>query len=115
MVQRFEEYIWKYTQEQSGVLKKYLLDAFESKDQNLRYLADSLGTPVPSTDVRNCELLAGAGLLREEMELNRDGRNRYKIFYLTDLGKKMAQQIKEESKIETPEYDEVIASENEPV
>ena len=42
MVQRFEEYIYKYTHEQNEVFKKYLLDAFESKDHNLCYLAEEL-------------------------------------------------------------------------
>ena len=46
-------------------------------------------------DIRNCEFLTDARLFREEVKLTIDGRNRYKLFYLTDLGKEMAQNTKE--------------------
>ncbi len=35
-----------------------------------------------------------AGLFLEVIKVTRDGRNRYKVFYLTAKGKEMAQQIK---------------------
>jgi len=104
----------KYIQEQTEPLKGCLLAALNSKEQSLSLLDESLGTTNPSIDIRLCELLAHAGLFREETKLTRDGRNQYKVFYLTDLGKEMAQQIKNESKVEPPESDDVIASENEP-
>lgn len=63
-----------------------------------------MGSPVPSEDIRNCELLTDALLFREEIQHTRDGRNRYKLFFLTDLGMEMAQQLEEEGfKGELPE------------
>ena len=84
-------------QERSGVFKPYLMAALESKEMNLSYLDIVLGTLVPSMDIRNCELLVDAGLFREEVKVTIDGRNRYKIFYLTSLGTELARQIREES------------------
>jgi hypothetical protein len=77
MVQRFEEYICGFTKEQSVILKKYLLAALDDKDQKISYLDESLGTPVRSDDIRNCELLTDVKLFREEIQLTRDGRNRW--------------------------------------
>lgn len=105
MVQKFEDYICKYIQDQSAVLKKYLLAALDNQDQYLSYLDMSLGSPVPSIDIRNCEMLTDAKLFRQETRITRDGRNRYQLFYLTDLGKEMAQRIRKESLV-----DEMIES-----
>ena len=93
---RFEDFICKYFQEQSDIFKKYLLVAADSQDQFLCYIESSQGTQLPSVDIRNCELLTDARLFREETKVTRDGRNQYKLFYLTDLGKEMAKQIREE-------------------
>lgn len=87
----------KYIEKQVGVLSKYLLAALDSQEQNLCYLDMSLGTLLPSMDIKNCDLLVDAGLFREEVRLTRDGRNRYKLFYLTDAGRNMVEKIKEDS------------------
>ena len=97
MSQKLQDYMCKYVQEQIEPLKGCLLAALNSKEQYLSLLDESLGTPTPSIDLKLCELLANAGLFREENKLTRDGRNEYKLFYLTDLGKEMAQQIKKET------------------
>jgi hypothetical protein len=91
-----QDYMCKYMQEQTQLLKGCLVAAFDSREQYLSLLDESLGTPVSSADITLCDLLANAGLFREEVKVTRDGRNRYKIFYLTPLGKEMAQQIKTE-------------------
>ncbi len=96
MVERFEDYIGKYFQGEADVYKGYLIAALESQDGNVCYLDESLGDPVPSEDIRNCELLTGAGIFREEIKLTRNGRNLYKLFYLTPTGRELAQQICEE-------------------
>jgi|WetSurMetagenome_2_1015567.scaffolds.fasta_scaffold98070_2 hypothetical protein len=114
MVQKFEDYICKYIQDQTSVFKKYLLAALDNQDQYLSYLDMSLGSPVPSVDVRNCEMLTDAKLFRVEIKLTRDGRNRYELFYLTDLGKEMAQSIRKESFVdEISESPPVAIPENE--
>jgi len=97
MTQKFEDFMCKYIQNQTGMFKRYILAASDSQDQFICYLDMSLGTPLPSMDIKNCEILTDAGIFREEVKLTRDGRNRYKLFYLSNLGKEMMQQIKEDS------------------
>ena len=97
MTQKFEDFMCKYILTQTSILKKYLLAASDSQDQFIWYMDISLGTLIPSIDIKNCEVLTDAGLFREEIKLTRDGHNRYKLFYLTELGKEMTQQIKEDS------------------
>jgi hypothetical protein len=97
MSERFEDYICKFIKEQTDLFKRYLLAALDNQEQTLRFLDASLGTVIPSVDIRNCELLTDAHIFKEEVKITRDGRNRYKLFFLTDLGKDMAQQIREES------------------
>jgi len=115
MSQQFEDYICKYIQEQTSVFKKYLLAALDNQDQYLSYLDMSLGSSIPSIDIRNCELLTDAKLFRIEIKITRDGRNRYEMFYLTDLGKQMAQHIRKESFVddEMTESPPVVPPENE--
>ena len=86
----------KYMQGQTEALKGCLVAALDSREQYLSLLDESLGTRVPSVDIKLCEVLVEAGLFREEIKITRDGRNRYKVFYLTDSGRQMAQQIKTE-------------------
>ncbi|MGA2522925.1 MAG: hypothetical protein ABSF65_02080 [Candidatus Bathyarchaeia archaeon] len=97
MSETFEGFMCKYIQGQTAIFKKYLLAALDSQDKSLCYLDMSMGTPLPSMDVKNCELLTDAGLFREEVKTTRDGRNRYELFYLTDLGMEMVEKIKEQN------------------
>jgi hypothetical protein len=115
MSQQFEDYICKYIQEKTSVFKKYLLAALDNQDQYLSYLNMSLGSPIPSIDIRNCEMLTDAKLFRVEIKVTRDGRNRYELFYLTDLGKQIAQHIRKESVVddELTESPPVAPPENE--
>lgn len=110
MSDSFEDFICKYVRGQIGLFKRYLLAALNSQERYLCYMGVSLGTPLPSQDIRNCELLVDAGLFREELRLTRDGRNTYKLFYLTEMGKDMAEKIREENVTdelpETPQFAE---------
>ena len=104
----------KFIQEQANTFKSYLLAALDSKDQCLYYLDSRQGTSLPSMDIRNCEFLTDARIFREEVKLTIDGRNRYKLFYLTDLGKEMAQNAKNAAITdEMPETPPVVAPEAE--
>lgn len=96
MVQKLQDFMCKYIKDQTEPFKGYLLAALNNKDHYLCLLSESLGTPVSSTEINQCELLTNAGLFREEIKLTRDGRNQYKLFYLTDKGKEIAEQVKEE-------------------
>jgi hypothetical protein len=96
MAQNLQDFMCKYMQKQTEPLKGCLVAALNSKEQILSFLDQSLGTTVSSVDIKLCELLSDAGLFREETKITRDGRNRYKLFYLTEAGREMAEQIKTE-------------------
>jgi hypothetical protein len=111
MVQQLEEYICNFFHQQASNYNSYLLAAFDSKDQCLYYLESRLGTVLPSVDIRNCEFLADARLFREEVKTTMDGRNRYKLFYLTDLGKEITKKVKDGSMTEElPDMPPVVPS-----
>lgn len=96
MVDCLQEFLCKYLEEQCEVFKGCLVAAYDSREHYLSLLEESLGTSNPSKELRFCQLLVNAGLFKEETKTNRNGRNRYKIFYLTDKGMEISKQIKEE-------------------
>ena len=114
MSEPFEDFMCKFIREQANTFKTYLLAALETKDMCLYYLESRLGTALPSMDIRNCEFLTDARLFREETKITMDGRNRYKLFYLTALGKERAMKTKEASVTDQmPETPPVAAPEPE--
>jgi hypothetical protein len=94
------EYLSSYIQNREGVFKKYLLAALNNKDQCIWYLEASEGMLLPSSDLKNCELLRDAQIFHEDIRISRNGRNTYKIFCLTELGKQLADQIAKESELD---------------
>ena len=96
MSKELESYLSSYIQSRVGVFKKYLLAALDNKDQCIWYLESSEGMLAPSSDLKNCQLLRDAQLLNEDIRISRNGRNTYKIYCLTDLGRKLAAEIKKE-------------------
>ncbi len=96
MVENLQDYLCKYMQQQTEALKGCLIGVFDSREHYLSLLDESLGTPTGSNEIKLCELLANSGLLREEIRVTRDGRNRYKVFYLTEPGLEMAKRIKQD-------------------
>ena len=100
MSEKFHAYLCNYLRDRVGVFKKYLLAALDNKDQCIFYLESSEGNLVPSADMKNCEFLRGAQIFREDMRLSRRGRNVYKYYYLTELGKQFAEELKKESVLE---------------
>ncbi|MDR1992605.1 MAG: hypothetical protein LBQ98_03775 [Nitrososphaerota archaeon] len=96
MVEHLQEYMCHYMEQKSDHLKGCLLAALNSSEGYLGLLIESLGTPVLSDEIRNSELLVDAGLFWEEIRITRNGRNHYKLFYLTLQGRRLAEQIKEE-------------------
>ena len=103
MSKYLEEFLAEYIKGRVGVFKKYLLAALENKDQCIWYLESSEGMIVPSSDLKNCELLRDAQLLHEDIRVSRNGRNTYKIYCLTELGRKMAKQLFDEGLIDENE------------
>ena len=103
MSKHLEEFLAEYIKGRVGVFKKYLLAALENKDQCIWYLESSEGMIVPSSDLKNCELLRDAQLLHEDIRVSRNGRNTYKIYCLTELGRKMAKQLFDEGLIDENE------------
>ncbi len=97
MSQKLGNYLCDYIRGRVGVLKKYLLAALDNPDHGISYLESSEGMVIPSSDRKNCELLRDAGIFREDIKLSRHSRNSYKLFYLTELGKQFAEELKQES------------------
>jgi hypothetical protein len=96
MSEELEHYLSSYIQSRVGVFKKYLLAAFDNTDNCIWYLESTEGMLVPSSDLKNCQLLRDAQLFTEDVKMSRNGRNTYKIYCLTKLGLKLATAIKEE-------------------
>jgi hypothetical protein len=89
MSEELKEYLSNYIQTRVGIFKKYLLAALDNKDNCIWYLESSEGMLVPSSDLKNCQLLRDAQLLNEDVRMSRNGR-------LTELGKNLAERIKKE-------------------
>lgn len=96
MSEELERYLSSYIQSRVGVFKKYLLSALDNKDHCIWYLESTEGMLVPSSDLKNVQLLRDAQLFTEDVRMSRNGRNTYKIYCLTELGLKLAKEIKEE-------------------
>jgi hypothetical protein len=96
MSEELGEYLSSYIQTRVGIFKRYLLAALDNKDQCIWYLESSEGMLAPSSDLKNCQLLRDAQLLTEDVRISRNGRNTYKIYCLTELGRKLASEIKKE-------------------
>ena len=108
MSQKLGEYLSEYIKGRVGVFKKYLLAALSNKDQSIWYLEQSEGTVVPSSDLKNVELLRDAMLFKEDVRISRNGRNTYKIYTLTDMGKKFAEEIKAEG-LMSEDYEKLLS------
>jgi hypothetical protein len=96
MSEKLASYLAEYIQSRVGVFKKYIIAAFGNKDHCIFYLESSEGMIIPSSDRKNCELLRDASIFTEDTKVSRSGRNTYKIYCLTELGRKLATEIKEE-------------------
>ncbi len=96
MSEELQEYLSNYIKTRVGLLKKYLIAAVNNKDHCIWYLESSEGMLAPSSDLKNCQLLRDAQLFNEDVRISRNGRNTYRIYCLTDLGKKFAEAIKVE-------------------
>ena len=109
LVQNLEDYLCKYVQSQTELLKGCLLAALNNKDHYFSLLDESLGTRVQSVDLALCDFLSSAGLFRDEIKLTRDGRNRYKLYHLTEAGTEIAEQAKKEGyKGKVPQSEQIL-------
>jgi hypothetical protein len=96
MSEELGRYLSSYIKSRVGVFKKYLLAALDNNDQCIWYLESTEGMLVPSSDLKNCQLLRDAQLFTEDLRMSRNGRNTYKIYCLTQLGMKLAREIRKE-------------------
>jgi hypothetical protein len=96
MSEELGRYLSSYIQRRVGVFKKYLSAALDNNDQCIWYLESTEGMLVPSSDLKNCQLLRDAQLFTEDLRMSRNGRNTYKIYCLTQLGMKLAREIRKE-------------------
>jgi hypothetical protein len=96
MAAKFETSLTDYIKSNVDVFKEYLLAALNNKDCCLWYVEYCEGTTMPSADLKNCQLLRDAKLFTEETKLSRNGHITYKIYCLTDKGKRIARELKSE-------------------
>jgi hypothetical protein len=96
MSEELGRYLSSYIQSRVGVFKKYLLAALDNNDHCIWYLESTEGMLVPSSDLKNCQLLRDAQLFNEYIIISINGRNTYKIYCLTELGMKLAVEIRKE-------------------
>jgi hypothetical protein len=99
MSNQFSEYLAGYLKRQSDNYKEYLLTALNNKDHSITLLASSGGVNNDSKDLRNLELLSDAQIFQETLQFSRSGRNAYKIFSLTNMGLKMAEDLKNQNAV----------------
>jgi len=100
---KFEAFLTDYIKSRVGVFKKYMLAALHKKDGCLWYVEYCEGTMMPNADLKNCELLRDANLFTEDTKVTRNGRTTYKIYCLTAEGKRIAQELNEESTVSEDE------------
>jgi hypothetical protein len=108
MSQKLGDYLSEYIRGRVGVFKKYLIAALTNKDESILYLEASEGMLIPSSDLKNCELLRDALIFKEDTRVSRNGRNTYKIYSLTELGKKFAEEIKAEG-LMSEDYEKLLS------
>jgi hypothetical protein len=108
MSEKLSSFLSEYIQSRVGVFKKYIIAALDNKDQCIFYLESSEGMVIPTSDLKNCELLRDAGVFKEDTRVTRNGRNTYKFYCLTDLGKKIADAIKAEGLI-SEEHEKLLS------
>ncbi len=97
MSSEFADYLADFLKRQAKNYKTYLLSALEAQDHCISILGSSGGVINDSKDIRNLEFLCDAKIFEEKLQFSRSGRNEYKIFCLTDLGVKLAEDLKKDN------------------
>lgn len=103
MPNEFADYLAGYLRKQSENYKTYLLAALENQDHCISIVSQSVGIANESKDLKNFELLCDAKIFTETTQFSRSGRNVFKIFCLTDLGLKLAEDLRRENGIAVPQ------------
>jgi hypothetical protein len=96
MLNKLEDYLSDYVKNREPTFEKYVLTALDNEDHCLIYLESFQGTKILSPDLRNCEFLKDAEIFTADSKVSRHGHNTFKIFCLTEKGRKFAQGLKEE-------------------
>jgi hypothetical protein len=99
MPNEFADYLAGYLRKQSENYKTYLLAALENEDHCVSIVSQSVGITNESKDLKDFELLCDAKIFTEKIQFSRSGRNMFKIFCLTDIGVKLAEDLKSENAI----------------
>ncbi len=96
MVTELENYLSAYLNTRANMLKSYLLSALD-KGQNLLSFESFKEPKIPDPDVQNCEFLEEVGLFTEEFAPSQNSNRSHRIFHLTEVGKMLATELKQES------------------
>jgi hypothetical protein len=96
MPSEFAEYLASYLKKQAQNYRAYLLQALDDKDRSITVLSSGGGVLVDSKEIRDLELLCDAKIFDVTVQFSHSGRNAFKVFHLTELGVKLAQDLKKE-------------------
>ncbi len=94
-MQHLEQYLSMYIAKKAVTLEKYVLEAFNNKDQQVLCMESFQGTIISSQDLRNCEFLRDANIFTEEVMLRNRGHNSYRVFRLTPKGRELAEDLQQ--------------------
>jgi hypothetical protein len=94
-MQQLEQYLSSYISKKAATLEKYVLEAFNNKNQQVLCMESFQGTIIASQDLRNCEFLRDANIFTEEVMLRNRGHNSYRVFRLTPKGREIAENLQQ--------------------
>jgi hypothetical protein len=96
METQLESYLTQYINNRVNVLKKYLLSALEKENGDISFLESFEGSKINNPDLKNCEFLNDAGLFTENPRQIMRSYTCYRIFHLTEVGKRLAIELKKQ-------------------
>ncbi|MGD6810086.1 MAG: hypothetical protein ACQCN3_10355 [Candidatus Bathyarchaeia archaeon] len=93
---QLEQYLSKYITKKAVTLEKYVLEAFNNKDQQVLCMESFQGTLLATQGLRDCEFLRDANIFTEEVTMLRNkGHNSYRVFRLTPKGRELAENLQQ--------------------
>jgi hypothetical protein len=96
MENQLENYLTEYINNRISVLKKYLLAAVNKESGDISFLESFEGSKINNPDLKNCEFLKDAGLFTENPKQILRTYTCYRVFRLTEVGKRFANELKKQ-------------------
>jgi hypothetical protein len=92
---QLDEYLTEYITKRASTLEKYVLEAYDSKDNRILCIEPYQGTFLLTPDLKDFEFLKDAEILTLDITRVRKGHNRYRVYRLTHKGRKLAEELKQ--------------------